>query len=75
MTSKWLVGLQGQGGDDNKVVNPRGSSNNDTTISLVMAKATRVVGNKEGDGGKSNGEDKRGVWMRGGRRNNGVPWY
>ncbi len=29
----------------------------DTTISLAMATATRVAGNKEGDGGKSNDDD------------------
>ncbi len=29
----------------------------DTTISLVMATATRVAGNEEGDGGKSNDDD------------------
>jgi hypothetical protein len=30
---------------------------NDTTISLAMAKATRVAGDKEGDGGKSDDDD------------------
>ena len=33
---------------------------NDTTISLAMATATRVAGDKECDGGKSNGDDEKG---------------
>ncbi len=54
--SKWLVGLQGQGGDDNVGIKPRGDDDDDKTISLAMATAMMVVGNKEGDGGKSNGD-------------------
>jgi hypothetical protein len=53
------VGSRGRGGDDNDDVDPRGDDDDDTTISLAMATATRVVGDKEGDGGKSNGEGKR----------------
>ncbi len=32
---------------------------NDTTISLAMAMATRVAGDKECDGGKSEGDDEK----------------
>ena len=53
MTSKQSVGLLGRGGDDDDVVDPRGDSDNDTTISLAMATATRVEGDEEVDGGKS----------------------
>jgi hypothetical protein len=60
MTSKRLVGLRGRGGDDEDDVDPRSDDNNNTTISLAMATATRVAGNKEGDGGKSDGDDKKG---------------
>jgi len=59
-TLNWLVGSQGRGGNDNNDVDPRGDGDNDTTISLAMAMATRVVGNEEGIGGKSNGNDKKG---------------
>ena len=33
---------------------------NDTTISLAMATVTRVAGDKECDGGKSDGDDEKG---------------
>ena len=33
---------------------------NDTTISLAMATATRVAGDKECDGGKSDGDNEKG---------------
>jgi hypothetical protein len=56
-TSKQLIGLRGSGGYDGNDVNPRGDNDNETTISLAMATATRVAGNKEGDGGKSDDDD------------------
>jgi hypothetical protein len=58
-TLKRLVGLRGWGGDDNNDVNLRGDDDDNTTISLAMATATRVAGNKEGDGGKSDGKGER----------------
>ena len=33
------------------------NGDNDTTISLAMATATRVAGDEEGDGGKSDDDD------------------
>jgi hypothetical protein len=62
-TSKRSVGSRGQGGDDDDDdVDPRGDDDNDTTISLAMATATatRVTGDEEGDGGKSDVNDKKG---------------
>jgi hypothetical protein len=59
-TWKRLVGLQGQGGDDDNDINTRGNDGYDTTISLAMATATRVAGDEEGDGGKSDGNDEKG---------------
>ena len=61
-TSKRSVGLRGRGGDDNDDVDPRGNDDDDTIISLAMTTATRVAGNEEGDGGKSDGNDKKGGW-------------
>jgi hypothetical protein len=63
--SKWLVGLQGQGGDDNVGIKPRGDDDDDKTISLAMATAMMVVGDKEGDGGKSNGDDESNGYKEG----------
>ncbi len=60
MMSNWLVGSRGWGGDDNDDVDPKGDDDDDTTISLAMAMATRVAGDEESDGGKSNGDDKKG---------------
>jgi hypothetical protein len=57
---KRSVGSQGRGGNDDNDVDPRGNDDDDTTISLAMAMVTRVAGDKEGDGGKSNGDDKKG---------------
>ena len=57
--SKRLLGSGGQGGDNDGDVDPRGDDYNDTTISLAMAMATRVAGDKECNGGKSDGDDKR----------------
>ncbi len=48
---KRLVGSQRRGGYDDDDIDPRGDDDNDTTISLAMATATRVAGNEEGDGG------------------------
>jgi hypothetical protein len=59
-TSKRSVGSGGQGGDNDDDVDPRGDDYNDTTISLAMATATRVAGDKECDGGKSDGDDEKG---------------
>jgi hypothetical protein len=59
-TSKRSVGSGGQGGDNDNNVDPRGDDYNDTTISLAMVMATRVAGDKECDGGKSDGDDKKG---------------
>ena len=56
--SKRLVGSRGRGGDDDNGIDPRGNEDDNTTISLAMATATRVAGNKEGDGGKSDGDDE-----------------
>ncbi len=56
-TSKQLIGSRGPGGYDGIDVDPRGDNDNETTISLAMATATRVAGNIEGDGGKSNDDD------------------
>jgi hypothetical protein len=74
MTSKRSVGSGGQGGDNDDNVDPRGNDYNDTTISLAMATATRVAGDKEcdGDGGKSDGIDEKGCgrkrrWRQRGR--------
>ncbi len=58
MTSKRSVGSRGRGGDDDNSIDPRGNDDNDTTISLARATATRVGGNEEGDGGKSDGDDE-----------------
>jgi len=58
-TSKRSVGSGGQGGDNDNGINLRGDDYSDTTISLAMAMATRVAGDKECDGGKSDGDDKR----------------
>ncbi len=55
-TSKGLISLRGWGGYDDDDVDPRGNDDNDT-ISLAMATATRVVGNEEGDGSKSDDDD------------------
>ena len=63
--SKWLVGLQGQGGDDNVGIKPRGDDDDDKTISLAMATAMMVVGDKEGYGGKSNGNDESNGYKEG----------
>ncbi len=52
--------MRGRGGDDNNDVDPRGDDDDNTTISLAMATATRVAGNKEIDGGKSKGDDEKG---------------
>jgi len=57
---KWSVGSGGQGGDNDGNVDPRGDDYNNTTISLAMATATRVVGDKECNGSKSNGDDEKG---------------
>ncbi len=46
--------------DNDGDVDPRGDNYNNTTISLAMAMATRVEGNKEYNGGKSDGDDKKG---------------
>ncbi len=59
-TLKRLVGSQGRGGNDDNDIDPRGNNDDNTTISLAMAMATRVVGNKEDDGGKSDGDNKKG---------------
>ena len=59
-TSKRSVGSGGQGGDNDGDVDPRGDDYNDTTISLAMATATRLAGDKECDGGKSDGYDEKG---------------
>ena len=59
-TSKRSIGSGGQGGDNDGDVDPRGGDYNDTTISLAMAMATRVVGDKECKGGKSDGNDEKG---------------
>ncbi len=56
--SKRSVGSRGRGGDDDNGIDPRGNDDDDTTISLAMATATRVAGNEEGDGGKSDGNDE-----------------
>ncbi len=50
MTSKRSVGSRGRGGDDDNDIDPRGNDDDDTSISLAMVRATRVVGDKEGDG-------------------------
>ncbi len=60
MMLKRLVGLRGRGGDEDDDVDPRGDNNDDTTISLGMATATKVAGDEEGDGGKSNGDEEKG---------------
>jgi hypothetical protein len=52
--------LQGRGGYDDDDVDPRGDDDNYTTISLTMATATRVAGDEESVGGKSDGDDKKG---------------
>jgi hypothetical protein len=57
-TSKRLVGSGGHGGDNEDNVNPRGDDYNDTTSSLAMATTTRVAGDKECDGGKSDGDNE-----------------
>ena len=49
----------GQGGDNDNDVDPRGGDYNDA-ISLAMATAMRVAGDKECDGGKSDGDDEKG---------------
>ena len=59
-TSKRSVGSGGQGSDNDDNVDLRGDDYNDTTISLAMATATRVAGDKECDGGKSDGNDEKG---------------
>ncbi len=59
-TSKRLLGSGGQGDDNDGDVDPRGDDYNDTTISLAMAMAARVAGDKECNGGKSDGDDKKG---------------
>jgi len=59
-TSKRPVGSGGQGGDNDNDIDLRGDDYNDTTISLAMATATRVAGDKECDGGKSYGDDEKG---------------
>ena len=59
-TSKRLIGSGEQGGDNDNDVDPRGDDYNDTTISLAMATATRVAGDKECNGGKSDGDDEKG---------------
>ncbi len=46
-----------KGSYDDDDVDPRGDDDNDTTISLAMVMATRVVGDEEVDGGKSNDDD------------------
>jgi hypothetical protein len=58
-TSKRSVGSQGQGGDDDGDFDPRGDDDDDKTISLAMETASRVAGNEEGDGGKSDGDDEK----------------
>ena len=60
MTSKQSVGSGGQGGDNGDDVDLRGYDYTDITISLAMATATRVAGDKECDGGKSDGDDEKG---------------
>jgi len=60
MTSKRSVGSGGQGGDNDGDVDPRGDDYNDTIISLAMAMATRVAGDKECNGSKSDGDDEKG---------------
>ncbi len=52
--------MRGRGGNDDDDINPRGDDYDDTTISLAMAMGMRVVGNEEGNDGKSNGDDKKG---------------
>ncbi len=59
-TSKRSVGSGGQGGDNDNDVDLRGNDYNDTTISLAMATVTRVAGDKECDGGKSDGDNEKG---------------
>jgi hypothetical protein len=59
-TSKRSVGSGGQGGNNDDDIDPRGDDYNDTTISLAMTTATRVAGDKECNGGKSDGDDKKG---------------
>jgi hypothetical protein len=58
--SKRSVGSGGQGGNNDDNVDLRGDDYNDTTISLAMATATRVAGDKECDGGKSDGDNEKG---------------
>ncbi len=48
LTSKRSIGLRRRGGYDDDGINPRGGNDNDTTISLVMATATRLAGDEEG---------------------------
>ena len=60
MTSKRSICSQGRGGYDDNDINPRGNDDNDTTISLAMAMATRVAGDKESVGRKSDGDNKKG---------------
>ncbi len=52
-----MRGREGYVDDD---VDLRGDDDNDTTISLATAMATRVTGNKESVGGKSDGDDEKG---------------
>ena len=60
LTSKRSICSQGRGGYDDNDINPRGNDDNDTTISLAMAMATRVAGDKESVGRKSDGDNKKG---------------
>ncbi len=60
MTTKCPVGSGEQGGNNDNDVDARGDNYNDTTISLAMAMVTRVAGDKECDGGKSDGNDGKG---------------
>ena len=59
-TSKRSVGSGGQGGDNDNDVNLRGNDYNDTKISLAMATGTKVAGDTECDGGKSDGDNEKG---------------
>ncbi len=59
-TSKRLVGSRGRGGNDYDDLDPRGNDDDNTTVSLAMAMAMRVAGDEEGNGGKSDGNDKKG---------------
>jgi hypothetical protein len=60
LTSKRSICSRGRGGYDDNDIDPRGDDDNDTTISLAMATATRVAGDKKSVGGKSDGDNEKG---------------